>query len=267
MGGNIPSLLRALSLKPFAAQCEGYRIEAWRKHHVGSRVHWWVACEKHEAEVFYVYHSLSNGEISGGVITGFPTIFEALAWCHSTREGSEVKSITEMAREMDGIQRKLDAHRAKREPDANKMTPVFRQGYGAYTRFYAGTLCGGHHSWWCVADHVNAAGYSLLWYEVHRSRVMNYWGGIYKPTHDRYEKKLEIKRTRWSASKNRETMISLAKRRAERNKIDHDDRWNKRDGAELDRAHREKTSEFSVMKKKRGARHRVMRRKRKARGR
>src|SRR5262245_49563641 len=106
--------------------------------------------------------------------------------------------IKKMIEEFEGAQREVEAGIARRKPDANKLTKVMRASR-SYYYFVAGENAYGYDVKFCVADHVNVAGYVLVWRQV-------------EGTDSR--KRFVVKRNMWAARKTHTAAMTLAKRRA-----------------------------------------------------
>src|SRR5262245_12598237 len=115
--------------------------------------------------------------------------------------------LTKMMREFEKAERRVEAQEAKDDPKANKLTQVTKAPT-TYKSFLGGVNRDGEYVYFCVADYVNAAGYILSWRET---RVMH--KGVFEIEVEDLNKR---RRRQWAASKSQETMIRLAKRRAEK---------------------------------------------------
>jgi hypothetical protein len=58
---------------------------------------------------------------------------------------------------------RIDRERNKRPQPEDKCKPIFKKDRAGYQQFYVSAPRG--YSWlcWCLSEHVNAAGYFLLW--------------------------------------------------------------------------------------------------------
>ena len=116
---------------------------------------------------------------------------------------------TDMMKELARLERLTEGFRARREPDANKLTLTMNPGVAlTYRRFEAGTNRDGEEVSFCVADHTNTAGYVLSWRETQKVRK-NYFM-------DQMVRVGDPRRRQFSATKYRATALRLAERRAEK---------------------------------------------------
>lgn len=142
----------------------------------------------------------------------------------------------EMIAEMEAVERQLRPMRVKREPDKNRLVPIWEKG--VKTRYFDAGPIGKKSCYWCVSETPNIAGYILLWYEVREP------GQI-------------ITRSRYSASKNFYTMKALAEKRAAqtvderyaRARAKHDSETRKSRARQLKRINKKKglTAELRAM--------------------
>jgi hypothetical protein len=112
-----------------------------------------------------------------------------------------------MWRDIERDNRERIANAAAADPEKYKLSKILRSrdhngGDGSRTTYWAGENKR-FRRWFCVADHVNVAGYILTWRET--------W--YRKP---RGKAKLTMKRDQWSAKKNHAAAVRLAKERAAR---------------------------------------------------
>jgi hypothetical protein len=114
--------------------------------------------------------------------------------------------LSKMMRDFEKAERRVDAQAAKEDPKANKLTQITKAPT-TYRSFFGGKNRDGESVYFCVADYVNAAGYILSWRET---RVMRSEFSV------EVEDTAKRRRRQWAASKSQETMIRLAKRRADK---------------------------------------------------
>jgi hypothetical protein len=105
-----------------------------------------------------------------------------------------------MMEEFEKVERELEARRARRSPDANRLTKVMSAPLH-YRWWEAGKNKRGDRVWFCVSNYVNVAGYFLIWKEVRVTKR----GRRYGPP----------VRSMWSAKKDPSAAVRLVKRRVE----------------------------------------------------
>jgi hypothetical protein len=71
--------------------------------------------------------------------------------------------------EFERVERELEGRKARREPDANRLTPIMGPGVAMRYRFWhGGQNRKGHDVKFCISNYVNVAGYFLIWVQVER---------------------------------------------------------------------------------------------------
>lgn len=112
-------------------------------------------------------------------------------------------TLKEMIEEYEGVQRQIEARRARVAPDAQKLTKVMTAPR-TYSFWYTGADGRGRAVKFCVAHHVNVARYVLTWRQVEWTSTQ----GRFSKWHcERYD---------WAAFKTRAGALSTAKKRYEK---------------------------------------------------
>jgi hypothetical protein len=120
------------------------------------------------------------------------------------------KFMDDMWRDIERSNREEVARKAAANPKAYKLSKVLKSssrngGDGSHTHHFGGEDKRGTRYYFCVADHVNVAGYVLTWRER--------WFKI-----PRGKQGVRMKRDQWAAKKTHTAAVKLAKARAKRSR-------------------------------------------------